>query len=128
MPAILAVDEEPAVLRAVADQRMPGMAGIDLLDDLLGDWEIGAGRPAGGLVLVGQRFSPEAHALRDFLARNLIPFRWVDAASAAGRSGWVVPRRVGGRQEGTPGLSRRVWHCHNLSHEDNEMMRPLRVG
>jgi spore coat protein A len=21
-----------------------------------------------------------------------------------------------------------VWHCHNLSHEDNEMMRPLRVG
>lgn len=21
-----------------------------------------------------------------------------------------------------------VWHCHNLSHEDNEMMRPLRIG
>ncbi|MDQ1567779.1 MAG: hypothetical protein QOF96_2659, partial [Actinomycetota bacterium] len=21
-----------------------------------------------------------------------------------------------------------VWHCHNLSHEDNEMMRPLQVG
>jgi spore coat protein A len=21
-----------------------------------------------------------------------------------------------------------VWHCHNLSHEDHEMMRPLRIG
>ncbi len=21
-----------------------------------------------------------------------------------------------------------VWHCHVLEHEDNEMMRPLRVG
>jgi bilirubin oxidase len=21
-----------------------------------------------------------------------------------------------------------VWHCHILSHEDNEMMRPLSVG
>jgi spore coat protein A, manganese oxidase len=21
-----------------------------------------------------------------------------------------------------------VWHCHNLSHEDNEMMRPLQIG
>ena len=25
-----------------------------------------------------------------------------------------------------PGLF--VWHCHILSHEDNEMMRPLCVG
>jgi hypothetical protein len=21
-----------------------------------------------------------------------------------------------------------VWHCHILEHEDNEMMRPFRVG
>jgi thioredoxin reductase (NADPH) len=175
VPVILTVDDEPAVLRAVAgdlrrhyagryrvvradsgeaalevaaelrrrgarlalalsDQRMPGMAGIDLLaelrrdepdvkavlltayadtdvaiaainrvrldyyivkpwdppedflypplDELLADWEAGAARPAGGLVVVGQRLSPEAHALRDFLARNLIPFRWVDVSSA----------------------------------------------
>ena len=26
----------------------------------------------------------------------------------------------------TPGLF--VWHCHILEHEDNEMMRPYRVG
>ena len=25
-----------------------------------------------------------------------------------------------------PGLF--VWHCHILEHEDNEMMRPYRVG
>lgn len=27
---------------------------------------------------------------------------------------------------GRPGSS--VWHCHNVSHEDNEMMRPLPIG
>jgi spore coat protein A, manganese oxidase len=27
--------------------------------------------------------------------------------------------------EGFPG--RYVWHCHNLEHEDNEMMRPYDV-
>jgi thioredoxin reductase (NADPH) len=171
LPAILAVDDEPMVLRAVAsdlrrhyagryrvvraesgeaalevvaeldrrgdalalvvtDQRMPGMGGVDVLaavrgghpdvmtvlltayadtdvaidainrvhldyyvvkpwdppeellfpplDELLADWEAGAARPASGLRLIGHRFSPEAHALRDFLARNLVPFRWVD--------------------------------------------------
>jgi hypothetical protein len=29
------------------------------------------------------------------------------------------------RFEGYPG--RYVWHCHNLEHEDNEMMRPYEV-
>ncbi|HKN92270.1 MAG TPA: FAD-dependent oxidoreductase [Acidimicrobiia bacterium] len=170
-PVILAVDDEPAVLRAIAgdlrrhyarryrvvragsgeealevvaelrergarlalvvsDQRMPGMGGVDLLaevrrlepdvkvvlltayadtevaieainrvrldyyvlkpwdppeeqlfpvlDDLLDDWEAGAGAPVAGLQVIGYRWSPEAHELRDFLSRNLVPFRWLD--------------------------------------------------
>jgi thioredoxin reductase (NADPH) len=170
-PVILAVDDEPAVLRAIAgdlrrhyagryrvlrsesgdealeiaaelrergarlalvvsDQRMPGMGGVDLLaeirrlepdvkavlltayadtdvaieainrvrldyyvlkpwdppeeqlfpvlDDLLDDWEAGAGAPVAGLQLIGYRWSPEAHELREFLSRNLVPFRWLD--------------------------------------------------
>jgi thioredoxin reductase (NADPH) len=170
-PVILAVDDEPAVLRAIAgdlrrhyarryrvvraesgeealevvaelrergarlalvvsDQRMPGLGGVDLLaevrrldpevkvvlltayadtdvaieainrvrldyyilkpwdppeeqlfpvlDDLLDDWEAGAGGPVAGLQVVGYRWSPEAHELRDFLSRNLVPFRWLD--------------------------------------------------
>ena len=31
-----------------------------------------------GVQIVGSRFSPAAHQLRDFATRNLIPFRWVD--------------------------------------------------
>src|SRR2546421_157004 len=174
-PVILAVDDEPAVLRAIAgdlrrhyarryrvvragsgeealevvaelrerggrlalvvsDQRMPGMGGVDLLaevrrlepdvkavlltayadtevaieainrvrldyyvlkpwdppeeqlfpvlDDLLDDWEAGAGAPVVGLQVIGQRWSPEAHELRDFLSRNLVPFRWLDVEAS----------------------------------------------
>jgi thioredoxin reductase (NADPH) len=170
-PAILAVDDEPAVLGAVArdlrrgfgeryrilragsgaealdvlgalrargdqaamliaDQRMPGMSGTDYLvqartlvpdakrvlltayadteaaiaaindvaldyyllkpwdppeeelypvvEDLLGTWEAGASLEAGGVRIVGHRFSRDTHDLRDFLARNRVPARWMD--------------------------------------------------
>ncbi|HEX3278040.1 MAG TPA: FAD-dependent oxidoreductase [Thermoleophilaceae bacterium] len=170
-PAILAVDDEPAVLGAVArdlrrgfgeryrilragsgqealdvlgelrargdqaalliaDQRMPGMSGTDYLveartlvpdakrvlltayadteaaisainevaldyyllkpwdppeeelypvvEDLLATWEAGAALEAGGVRVVGHRFSKESHDVRDFLARNRVPARWVD--------------------------------------------------
>ena len=170
-PAILAVDDEPAVLAAVArdlrrgfgeryrilratsgaealdllrqlrtrgdqvalliaDQRMPGMAGTEYLvearklvpdakrvlltayadteaaiaaindvaldyyllkpwdppqeqlfpvvEDLLTTWESGAALEAGGVRIVGHRFSKDSHELRDFLARNRVPARWLD--------------------------------------------------
>jgi len=170
-PVILAVDDEPAVLAAVArdlrrgfgqryrimrsgsgaealellgqirkrgeqvallvaDQRMPGMAGTDYLvrarvivpeakrvlltayadteaaiaaindvaldyyllkpwdppeeqlfpvvEDLLTTWESGAALDSGGVRLLGHRFSKESHDLRDFLARNRVPARWLD--------------------------------------------------
>src|SRR4051794_22040532 len=170
-PAIVVVDDEPAVLAAVArdlrrafgeryrivrgssgdealgllrelvargdqvallvaDQRMPGMAGTDYLvaarqlvpaakrvlltayadtaaaiqainevaldyyllkpwdppeeelypvvQDLLTTWESGAALESGGVRVVGHRFSKPAHDLRDFLARNRVPGRWLD--------------------------------------------------
>jgi thioredoxin reductase (NADPH) len=170
-PAILAVDDEPAVLAAVArdlrrgfgeryrvlratagaealdilrqlrtrgdqvalliaDQRMPGMAGTEYLvearkivpdakrvlltayadteaaiaaindvaldyyllkpwdppqeqlypvvEDLLTTWESGAALEAGGVRIIGHRFSKDSHDLRDFLARNRVPARWLD--------------------------------------------------
>jgi thioredoxin reductase (NADPH) len=170
-PAIVVVDDEPAVLAAVArdlrrafgeryrivrgssgdealgllrelvargdqvallvaDQRMPGMAGTDYLvaarqlvpgakrvlltayadtaaaiqainevaldyyllkpwdppeeqlypvvEDLLTTWESGAALEAGGVRLIGHRFSKDSHDLRDFLARNRVPARWLD--------------------------------------------------
>jgi thioredoxin reductase (NADPH) len=46
--------------------------------DLVGAWEAGAALEAGGVRLVGHRFSRATHELRDFLARNLVPARWLD--------------------------------------------------
>jgi thioredoxin reductase (NADPH) len=46
--------------------------------DLVGAWESGAALEAGGVRLVGHRFSRATHELRDFLARNLVPARWLD--------------------------------------------------
>jgi thioredoxin reductase (NADPH) len=170
-PAILVVDDEPAVLAAVArdlrrgfgerfrilrassgdealellrevrtrgdqvalliaDQRMPGMAGTEYLveartivpdakrvlltayadteaaiaainevaldyyllkpwdppeeqlfpvvEDLLTTWEAGTALEAGGVRVIGHRFSRDSHELRDFLARNRVPARWLD--------------------------------------------------
>jgi thioredoxin reductase (NADPH) len=170
-PAILAVDDEPAVLAAVArdlrrgfgegyrilrassgaealdilaevrrrgdqvamliaDQRMPGMEGTEYLvrartlvpdakrvlltayadteaaiaainevaldyyllkpwdppeehlfpvvEDLLTTWEQGAALEAGGVRVIGHRYSRDSHELRDFLARNRVPARWID--------------------------------------------------
>ncbi len=46
--------------------------------DLVGAWESGAALEAGGVRLIGHRFSRATHELRDFLARNLVPARWLD--------------------------------------------------
>jgi thioredoxin reductase (NADPH) len=46
--------------------------------DLLSAWEAGAALEAGGVRLIGHRFSRATHDLRDFLARNLVPARWLD--------------------------------------------------
>ncbi len=53
------------------------------LDDLLEDWRSGWRPSAGGLRVIGNRYSPRAHALRDFLGRNLVPFRWLDLDSSS---------------------------------------------
>jgi thioredoxin reductase (NADPH) len=49
-----------------------------VVGDLLSAWEAGAALEAGGVRLIGHRFSRATHELRDFLARNLVPARWLD--------------------------------------------------
>lgn len=49
-----------------------------VLDDFLEDWHAGF-RPAfQGLRLLAHRWSPEAHHLKNFLARNQVPYQWLD--------------------------------------------------
>ena len=49
-----------------------------VLEDLLTTWEAGAALESGGLRIIGHRFSKDSHDLRDFVARNGIPARWMD--------------------------------------------------
>jgi thioredoxin reductase (NADPH) len=49
-----------------------------VVEDLLTTWESGAALEAGGVRIVGHRFSKQSHDLRDFLARNRVPARWLD--------------------------------------------------
>src|SRR5436190_11494586 len=49
-----------------------------VVEDLLSAWEAGAALDSGGVRLIGHRFSRASHDLRDFLARNRVPARWLD--------------------------------------------------
>jgi thioredoxin reductase (NADPH) len=49
-----------------------------VVEDLLTTWESGAALSAGGVRVIGHRFSKESHDLRDFLVRNRVPARWLD--------------------------------------------------
>jgi thioredoxin reductase (NADPH) len=118
------------VALVLADQRMPGMSGVDLLaaarelyprakralltayadteaaiaainraqidyylqkpwdppeqalyptlDELLGDWQADTVLEDPVARVVGHRFSPESHDARDLLARNRVPYAWLD--------------------------------------------------
>jgi thioredoxin reductase (NADPH) len=49
-----------------------------VLDDLLADWQDGYKPKFEGVKVAGHRWSPEAYRIKDFLARNLIPYEWHD--------------------------------------------------
>jgi len=54
----------------------PDQSLYPVFDDLVADWE--ARHAIENLKVIGSRFSPEAHQIRDFLARNCVPFEWLD--------------------------------------------------
>ncbi|HEY6986780.1 MAG TPA: FAD-dependent oxidoreductase [Bryobacteraceae bacterium] len=51
-----------------------------VVDDLLDAWQAEYLPEAKGLRLVGHQWSPRSHAIKDFLAGNLIPYHWLDVA------------------------------------------------
>src|SRR6202162_4476865 len=53
------------------------------LNDLLDDWQASY-RPAfQGIRVLGTRWSPRSYELRDFLARNRVPYQWIDVEFSA---------------------------------------------
>jgi thioredoxin reductase (NADPH) len=49
-----------------------------VLDDLLSDWWQTAPPPYDGIRVAGTQWSPASHDIKDFLARNRIPYLWQD--------------------------------------------------
>ena len=53
-----------------------------VLDDLLDDWQAAFRPPYEGIRMVGNRWSAKSHALKDFLARNQVPYQWLDVETS----------------------------------------------
>ncbi len=53
-----------------------------VLDDLLEDWAAKYRPPFEGVRVLGTRWSPQCYEIRDFLARNQVPYQWLDAEAA----------------------------------------------
>lgn len=49
-----------------------------VLDDLINDWQASFKPEFQGVKVISDRWSPISHDLRDFLARNQVPYRWLD--------------------------------------------------
>jgi thioredoxin reductase (NADPH) len=54
-----------------------------VLDDLLSDWEATVPLPYDGIRVAGTLWSPSCHRAKDFLARNRIPYLWLDVEKDA---------------------------------------------
>jgi thioredoxin reductase (NADPH) len=57
-----------------------------VLDDLLDQWSASYRPPFEGIRVIGTRWSSRCYELREFLARNHIPYQWLDAESAEAKT------------------------------------------
>ncbi|MBR8835847.1 MAG: FAD-dependent oxidoreductase [Stigonema ocellatum SAG 48.90 = DSM 106950] len=49
-----------------------------VLNDLLDEWLANFHPPFEGIRVIGNRWSPHSHQAKDFLARNQVPYQWMD--------------------------------------------------
>ncbi|HEX7151920.1 MAG TPA: FAD-dependent oxidoreductase [Thermoanaerobaculia bacterium] len=85
---LTAYADTDAAIRAINDAKIqhyllkpwdpPDRELYPVLDDLLSDWMAGYRPRFAGMRLVGGRFNARSYALKDFLARNHVPYAWID--------------------------------------------------
>ncbi|SPP64079.1 response regulator [Nitrospira lenta] len=49
-----------------------------IIDDLLDDWKASFKAPFQGIRVVGHRWSPHTHQIKEFLGKNQVPYQWLD--------------------------------------------------
>lgn len=69
-----------------------------VLDDLLADWKASAKLPYEGIRVAGALWSPESHAIKDFLARHMIPYQFLDVDRDAQAQAMVEAHGQGGKK------------------------------
>jgi thioredoxin reductase (NADPH) len=89
---LTAYADTDAAIRAINDARIhhyllkpwdpPDQNLYPVLDDLLEDWQAAYRPEFNGLRILSDRWSPKSYALREFLARHQVPFRWLDVERA----------------------------------------------
>ncbi|MEH2262641.1 FAD-dependent oxidoreductase [Nostoc sp.] len=70
-----------------------------ILDDLLDDWLAGFRPLFKGIRVIGNRWSPFSHQVKDFLARNQIPYKWLDIELEPDAAKLVEYAEADGRQQ-----------------------------
>lgn len=61
----------------------PEEALVPVLEGLLDDWQATSVVPYGGIRVAGTLWSPYCHEVKEFLARNRVPYRWLDIEADA---------------------------------------------
>jgi len=89
---LTAYADTEAAIRAINDARIhhyllkpwdpPEGHLYPVVDDLLEEWQASFRPPFEGVRVLGHRWSPGSFAVRDFLARNQVPYRWLDVETA----------------------------------------------
>jgi thioredoxin reductase (NADPH) len=75
-----------------------------ILDDLLDDWWALAKPPFEGIRIIGLRWSPKSYDVKYFLARNGIPYQWLDI-EASEEAHQLVSYLESTRKDGHPGYA-----------------------
>jgi thioredoxin reductase (NADPH) len=61
-----------------------------VLDELLQAWSVADRQPVRQVRVIGHRWSPRSYEVRDFLARNSVPFRWYALDEVNGEAGRLL--------------------------------------
>src|SRR6202044_1094895 len=85
---LTAYSDTDAAIKAINDVRLdyylmkpwdpPEEKLYPVLNDLLDDWQNDYIPEFKGIKLVGYQFSPQSHTVKDYLASNQIPYKWLD--------------------------------------------------
>ncbi|MGH7690078.1 MAG: FAD-dependent oxidoreductase [Gemmatimonadaceae bacterium] len=53
-----------------------------VVEELLDDWQVARRPSADGVRVVGHPWTPDSHRVKEFLARNHVPYAWMDLATS----------------------------------------------